>query len=183
MLRLATAAALAAAALLPPTAAAREPCRPPHSRTVEQNGRIRVYSLYDRDAAGRRVWACFKGTGARTSLGYNASSPHYQEDVARIRLHGSIVGWLHSAWDDEASYYGVSSKDLRSGRVLHPHYAGLGDDGCSRCYAWEPRDLVMDGAGAIAWTARGTGEGVSVRQVMKSDDPSGPATIDRSPEI
>jgi len=159
------------------------PCSPPRARTLKDNGTVRVYSVPAEYYSGRRVWACLHDGTGRTSLGYRSFDISSQDWVEPIRLQGSIVGWIHQTWGRESASYRVRSKDLATGRVLNAAWGGSGSHGCGRCWwGFEAFRLVMDRAGSIAWTARGSGEGLSARRVLKADNGRG-VVIDAGPRI
>jgi hypothetical protein len=144
--------AAALAALLPTTASAtpaRSTCAAPHSRTLQSNAAVRVYT----NSGG--WWACAYANGRRFHLGRGSRAfrDHQYTIEEDIRLRGSRVAFVVS---EDGVDYTVSSlwlRDIRTGRNLVADASPVVREGV--CAVGDDRSvasLLLGPRSHLAWT-------------------------------
>ncbi len=161
---------VAAVGATPATAAPGQRCAKAGSRTVDQNGQVRVYET------GRRfeekLWACRRATGRRSQLSLNYEEASGQSSLfyRDVFLAGRFVAWASTSIDlcrigqceegYEAREDRVSVFDAATGtsrKIVRAHPA--------------PGALVLSRNGGVAWAqAVGDGAAHEVRASLREGD-------------
>jgi hypothetical protein len=127
--------------------AAASKCAAPHSTTILQNSKVRVFKQDTRDGVrGFDVYACLKSGGQTTILG-NSAIDDYPFLPPALALARTVVGYAHEVCDEEFCATSVIAIDMR-----HPHdYRG----DLNGSYAGPPGHRLVK-VGSLRVTRRGS---------------------------
>jgi hypothetical protein len=128
-------------------------CRPPGSRTLAFDGRVRVYSLPGRTPFQRSSYACLLASGRTVALGARGLP---QVRVGPVALSGALVAYVTTTMGIDTSSATVSELDLSAARPLPGSTPAASPPRRPESFV-SVTDLQITARGSIAWIARTSG--------------------------
>jgi hypothetical protein len=116
-------------------------CRPAHTRTVADNGRVRVYATNSYD----EYFGCSYRSGRRIAMGYESGSSSGDFTVGPIRLARDTVAWQEREGHDYVEGYWENALYVRNARTAKRLHAIELKRGAS------VTAVVVKPDGAVAW--------------------------------